>query len=79
MRGGGRFALGGSTARLSTEALESCLRCVICKGMKVGKATCVNRAGFFCVAKGDEMLYTMPSHTDLGLRSRGCGSPNICS
>ena len=37
MRGGGSLALGGSTARLSTEALGPCFRRVICRGMKEDK------------------------------------------
>ena len=48
MRGGRRFALGGSTARLSTEVLESCFRRVICKGMKEDKPlTSATQVAFF--------------------------------
>jgi len=38
-----------TSARLSTEALESCFRCVICKGVKE-RATCVNRTGGFLLS-----------------------------
>jgi hypothetical protein len=60
MRGGRRLALGGSTARLSTKALGSCFRRVICRGMRSENHLRQPHGGFF-VAKGSEMWYSMLS------------------
>ena len=49
-----------TSARLSTEALEPCLRRVICKEMQVGKATCVNRA---------RRLFVLPKKAKSGILS----------
>ena len=49
-----------TSARLSTEALVSCFRRVICKGMKVGKATCVNCARW---------LFVLPNEAKSGILS----------
>ena len=48
-----------TSARLSTEALESCFRRVICKAMKEGKPPARLAQVAFCVAKRGEMWYSM--------------------
>ena len=49
-----------TSARLSTEALESCFRRVIREGVKEGKPPALTAQVAFCVAKRGEMWYTMP-------------------
>ena len=47
-----------TSARLSTEALESCFRRVICKGMKEGKPPALTaHGGFLCCQMRRNLVY----------------------
>ena len=68
-----------TSARLSTEALESCFRRVICKGMKEGKPPASTARWLFAFAKRGEVCYTMSNQTKKGLQSSRSDNPNTYS